>query len=85
MHTIAAYRHVYCIFFSRISHTCFSYFAYMDVSRISHTYFSYFTYMDVSWAHSVLQLCAEKTWCKLSVLIMGKGFERYSRFLVPVF
>ena len=38
-----------------------------------------FAYMDVSWAHSVLQLCAEKTLSKLSVLILG--FGRYSPLL----
>ena len=45
-------------------------------------YFAHFAYMDVSWAHSVLQLGAEKTLGKLSVLILGKCFGRYYIFLV---
>ena len=75
------FRHISCIFLIAYfglllnyiymhTNTYFSYFR----------YFAYFAYMDVSWAHSVLQLCAEKTLSKLSVLILGKGFGWYYLF-----
>ena len=40
------------------------------------TYFAYFAYLYDSWAHSVLQLCAEKTVSKPSALSKAVFIDR---------